>query len=150
MTRRWILAFLVLSLAAALAENVQLSSFADAYGNTASFWAADYRGKNYVLLKLKSKNRQGDADFVFTPGALAEFDRAVVTLEQTPNPLKADGYQELWSQKAGDATVRTLLGRLNGVNVKLIQVQQKDVTHQICMDKIFGAYREALKKLKHT
>ena len=158
MRRLWILLLLCLLVGgAALAETSadRVSYFADPFGNTASFWRINFQGKPYKLLKIKSSDRAGEADYLFDQATLAEFEEKVAELRRAPNNLKADGFQVLWSRQSGDATVRTMLGRLNGAKAKLIQIEQNKAgqarsEHQICLDQCYSDYTRALQKLKKS
>ncbi len=98
----------------------KISNFVDPFGNQGSFWQVSYKGKPYKVLKLKSPDRNGEADFAFDDVTLSDFEDHVAEMKRTPNTLKADGFKVLWSRQFGDASVRTILGRLNGVKVKMI------------------------------
>jgi hypothetical protein len=133
----------------------RISYFADPYGNNGSFWRVTYQARPYHVFKVKSPDKTGEADFLFDDATLTEFENKVSELRRTPNPLKADGFQVLWSVTSGDATVKTLHGRLNGVKVKMIQVVQRkpnepEREHQICMDECYPAFTSALQKLKRA
>ncbi len=153
--RKWLILLVLLVIGVATAQDsfTQVSYFADPYGNTASFWRVQYQGKPYQVLKIKSSDRVGEADFAFDTTRLAEFEAKVAELKRTPNTLKADGFQIVWSSQFGDGHVRTLLGRLNGMKVKLIQIEQNKegqpkAEHQICMDQCYADFNRALQKLK--
>ena len=142
---------------AAMAEDsiIQVSRFSDPYGNTGSFWNVQYQGKPYKLLKLKSSDQNGEADYVFDAKTLTEFEEKVAEMRRTPNSLKADGVQVLWSHSFADATVRTMFGRLNGMKVKLIQIEQTKAgqpksEHRISLDQSYREYSAALLKIKNA
>ena len=149
------LLLLVGAVGVAVAEDsvTRVSYFADPYGNNASFWTIVYQGKPYSILKIKSPEKTGEADFLFDDAGLAEFESKVAELRRTPNQLKADGFKVLWSTSFGEGTVKTLLGRLNGIKVKLIQVTQRkanqaETEHQVSIDECYSNYSSALSKLK--
>ena len=152
-----LLTLLVAGLGAWAEDSIQkVSFFSDPYGNTGSFWIVQYQGKPYRVLKLKSPDREGEADYVFeNSAALNEFEQRVQELRATPNTLKADGFKVLWSQHFADATVQTVLARLNGLKVKMVQVTQEKANepkreHQITMDQTYAGYSGALNKLNRT
>jgi len=156
---RYFKLFLCLCLVAlawpALAEESvqQVSYFADPYGNTGSFWKVSYQGKNYRVLKLKSSDREGEADFVFDEASLKEFETRIAELKRSNKKLKSDGFDVLWSHQSGEATVRTLVGRLHGVSVKMVQVTQKkegspEREHQVSIDQCYSELTSALNKFK--
>ncbi len=131
-----------------------LSQFVDTYGNTGSFWTLTYQGKSYTLLKLKSPEKEGDANFAFDAASLVEFEQKVAELRKAPNNLKSDGFQVLWSKSFGDATVSTLVARFKGLKVKLIKIAQKPegkpaTEHDISIDReAYSAFQSALHKAR--
>lgn len=129
-------------------EITQVSYFGDQFGNQASFWKVVVKGKTYVALKLKSPDKTGEATVVLDKAQLAELEGKVAELKTTPNALKADGIQVLWSKDAGDSKVSVLLGRWQGVKVKMIQVEENKLEHQITLDKSYNDFTRALKKAK--
>ncbi len=157
-TKRFLLIVTLILLALPLsAENSvrRISYFSDPYGNTGSFWLVHYEGKKLGVFKIKSPDRDKEADYVLTEADQAEFESRVAQLKRTSNNLKADGFQVLWTATYGDATVKTLLGRLNGVKVKLIQVTQKKTDepereHQISIDECYYDFTAALQKFKRA
>jgi len=81
----------------------------------------------------------------------SELEVKAAELKATPNPLKADGFRVLWSKHSGDSKVRTLLGRWNGIKVKMIQVEENKngkFEHQITIDESYQDFTRALKKAR--
>ncbi|MBS2033356.1 hypothetical protein JST97_00095 [bacterium] len=132
-------------------EITQISYWSDPYGNQGSFWKVVFSGKTYVALKLKSPDKAGEANIALDKAMLAELEEKATELKATPNPLKNDGIQQVWSKNAGDSRVSTLLGRWHGVKLKLIQVHENkngEFEHQISIDKGYSDFQRALKKAK--
>ncbi|MFN8609626.1 MAG: hypothetical protein U0931_18955, partial [Vulcanimicrobiota bacterium] len=118
-----------------------------------SFWKVVVKGKTYVALKLKSPEKTGEANVIMDKGLMAELDQKVAELKKTPNNLKSDGFQVVWSKDSGESKLRTLLGRWHGVKVRLIQVQENkngEMEHQISLDKGYADFQRAFKKARPT
>ena len=126
----------------------QISYWGDAFGNQGSFWKVIIQGKPYLALKLKSPDKPGDANLVLDRELFLELEKRAAELHRLPNPLKSDGFQVVWSKKSGDATVRTMLARFQGIKVKVLQIEEKKVEHQITLDKSYNDFTRALKKAK--
>lgn len=153
--RAWILILLAMLTSLVFAQAVsRISYFADPFGNTGSFWKVSFEGRDYRVLKIKSSDKPGEADFAFENGeALTEFETRAGQLYRGRNPLKKDGFQVVWSREFGDATLRTVFARLNGINVKLIQVTQikeheGKFEHQLALDQCYSEFAAALKKAR--
>ena len=152
--RRILFVSLLLAIAAWAQDGYrQLSYFVDPFGNAGSFWAVTHAGKPYTVLKLKSPDVPGEANFAFNDGVLSEFEKKVTELHKMPNPLKSDGFQVVWSTQFGDASVRTLVGRMNGVKLKVIQIEQKPeggakAEHQVSIDQCYSEFTSALRKAR--
>ncbi len=132
-------------------EMTQLSYFSDPFGNQGSFWKMVTQGKTYVAFKVKSHDKPGEATIFLTQALLAEMEQKVAELKAAPNPLKADGFQVVWSKDSGDSKVSTILGRWQGVKVKLVQVVENKngkFEHQIVLDKSTNDFLRALKKTR--
>ena len=107
------------------------------------------------MLKLDSPDHPGDADFVFEEGVLKEFESKVGELRRASNPLKQDGFQILWSKQSGDANLHTMIGRIHGIKLKIIQIDQQKPgqpksEQQITLDQSYSDFNNALRKLKRT
>lgn len=139
---------LLLAPARAQEEITQLSYFNDQFGNQASFWKVVVQGKTYVAFKLKSSDRTGEATVVMDKPLFDEFEQKVGQLKTASNPLKTDGIQVLWNKNSGEARVSTMLGRWNEIKVKLIQVEENKLEHQVTIDKSYGDFTRAVKKAK--
>lgn len=150
---RKILLFLCLLYASGWAQEeiTQVSSWSDPFGNQASFWKLIVRGKTYLALKVKSPEKPGEAHVVLDKNLLDQFEQKVMELKSTPNSLRSDGLRVLWTQDVGDSKLRTLLGRWQGIKVKLVQVEENKngkFEHQITVDGNFGDFARALKKAR--
>lgn len=132
-------------------EISQISYWSDAYGNQGSFWKLVVKGKTFVALKLKSTDKAGEANVALDQSLLSELEQRAAELKSTPNNLKSDGYQVVWSRESGNSRVSTLLGRWHGIKLKLIQVHENkngESEHQISLDKGYSDFQRALKKAK--
>ncbi len=155
MIRKLLLLFLLISCCGAELATSQISYFNDPYGNRGSFWKVTYEGKRYDVLKIKSPDKEGEADIVLSEDQLGELEVKVGELKRSRNPLKNEGFQVLWNLQAGDAQVRTLYAQINGVKVKVLQVEQNKAgspksEHQVCIDECYGDFNRALQKLRRA
>lgn len=151
--RKFLLILLYLLTTAAWAQDeiTQISFFSDKFGNHASFWKVVAQGKTYVALKLKSPDKDGEATVVLDKALFLELEEKAAELKAAPNSLKADGFRVLWSKDSGHSKVRTLLGRWNGVKVKMIQVEENKngkFEHQVMLDESYLDFTRALKKAR--
>jgi hypothetical protein len=116
---------LILLTGLTLADGVtNVASFQDGWGNTGGFWQVSVNGETYLVLKLRSKDKKGEADIVFTREQFDEFEENLRELKQAHNSLKRDGYEVGKTIHSGDAMQNTIFARINGVKVKTIQVIQ--------------------------
>lgn len=132
-------------------EIIQVSSWSDPFGNQASFWRLVVQGKTYVALKIKSPEKPGDSHVVLDSKLLDDLEQKVGELKSTPNVLKSDGLRVLWSRDSGESKIRTLLGRWQGIKVKLLQVEENKngkFEHQITLDRNYADFARALKKAR--
>ncbi len=155
---KWCLWFLLLCLPLSVwcEESVQrISGFQDKFGNQGSFWLIHYQGQRVPLLKLKSADREGDADFVFKEGSLASFESMLQQLRRSRNTMKKDGFEVLTSLPSSEATLRSLHVRYQGLRLKMLQIEQQPVgsakrEHQVSVDSNFAEVQSALQKLKRA
>ena len=118
--------FLVLMTSLAISDGVfNLASFQDGWGNTGGFWQVSANGQDYLVLKLRSKDKKGEADIVFTREQFDEFEENLRELKQQHNSLKSDGYEVGKTITSGDAVQNTIFARINGIKVKMVQVVQR-------------------------
>jgi len=150
-----VLVLLLLLITPALCQDAveQVSYWADPFGNQGSFWKVTIHGKTYVALKIKSPDKPGEANLVLDRELFQELEKRAGELHRLPNPLKNDGFQVVWSKQSGDATVRTLLARFQGIKVKLLQVEENKgaegkFEHQITLDKSYNDFARAYNKLR--
>lgn len=126
----------------------QISYWSDAFGNQGSFWKVIIQGKPFLALKIKSPDKPGEANLVLDRELFLELEKRAGELHRLPNLLKNDGFQVVWSKQSGDSTVRTILARFKGLKVKLLQIEEKKVEHQITLDKNYSDFTRALNKVR--
>lgn len=154
---RWILLLSLLLVGPALAQDSvkRISSFSDPYGNLASFWVIQHSGQRVGLLKVKSPDHEHEADVVLDSSLVKELESRFAELKRSPNRLKNDGFEVLWSQSNGDAKVSTLLGCHQGLRVKILQVTQKkegepERQHHVTLDEAYPQFQSAWQKFKRA
>jgi hypothetical protein len=155
---KWYLLFLLccLPLAGWGEESVRrISGFQDNFGNQGSFWLIHYQGQRVPLLKLKSADREGDADFVFKEGSLASFESMLQQLRRSRNTMKKEGFDVLASLPSNEATLRCMHVRYQGLRLKMLQIEQVPAgspkrEHQISLDSNFAEVQSALQKLQRA
>jgi hypothetical protein len=104
---------------------ISLANFQDGWGNTGSFWLVSYEGTEYVVLKIKSKEKTGAADIVLTRETLKQFEDELLALKAARNTLKSDGFQVISSIRSGDAVQNMVVAQINDAKFKTVQVVQE-------------------------
>lgn len=131
----------------------RLSNCVDQWGHLASFWDARVNNKDYKVLKLKSSDKQGEADFVFKDFTLDEFESKLGEFKLAQNKQKQVGATVYFSTHYADARLNLIFANINGVKVKAVQVVQEKAgqgkqEHAFTIDKNYGEFLKALKKAK--
>lgn len=145
--------FMVSSAGADQSQILSLATFQDGWGNTGGFWQVSYNGENYLVLKIRNKDKKGAADIVFDEAKLNQFENDLRSLKQARNKLKNDGFIVHTKIESGDAVQHTVLARINGAKFKTVQVvQTKDgekLDHSIALtNDSYNDIKMAIKKVR--
>lgn len=150
----WLLCVILLTVAGWSEDSVtRISGFQDEFGNQGSFWIVTYQGKNIPLLKLKSADREGDADIALSDDRLAKFEAMLGQLRRSRNTMRSEGFQIQSSLESGEANLRSLHVLYHGARLRMLQIEQTPEgqarrEHQVSIDRNYSELNSALQKLK--
>ena len=131
----------------------RVSGFQDEFGNLGSFWIVTHQGQRIPLLKLKSADREGEADIALSEERLAQLEKMLARLRRSRNSLKSEGFEILDSLTSGESSLRSLHVLFHGARLKMLQVEQTPAgqvkrEHQVSVDRNYSELNSALLKLK--